>query len=128
MTAANPFRLCRRTSSTAAVLADFRPKMRKAAKQRSGTRDSNPRPRAWEARALPTELVPLTDLPCTSAARRAQPRRASSRVELLRREARVAAEHLHHVAARSELLDDGGNRRFLAVPFHVHHEDVFPGL
>lgn len=26
----------------------------------SGGRDSNPRPRAWEARALPTELPPLT--------------------------------------------------------------------
>ncbi len=26
----------------------------------SGTRGSNPRPRAWEARALPTELVPRT--------------------------------------------------------------------
>src|ERR1700734_316527 len=25
----------------------------------SGRRDSNPRPRAWKARALPTELLPL---------------------------------------------------------------------
>lgn len=25
---------------------------------KSGQRDSNPRPRAWEARALPTELCP----------------------------------------------------------------------
>ncbi|GEM_PF-2873298 len=29
----------------------------------SGKRDSNPRPRAWKARALPTELFPLIDTP-----------------------------------------------------------------
>src|SRR2546423_7741830 len=28
----------------------------------SGKRESNPRPSAWEADALPTELFPLTDL------------------------------------------------------------------
>jgi hypothetical protein len=28
----------------------------------SGKRDSNPRPRAWKARALPTELFPLSFL------------------------------------------------------------------
>ena len=28
----------------------------------SGKRDSNPRPSAWEADALPTELLPLIDL------------------------------------------------------------------
>ena len=28
------------------------------ASSKSGRRDSNPRPRAWEARALPTELLP----------------------------------------------------------------------
>ena len=28
-------------------------------KRRSGKRDSNPRPLAWEANALPTELLPL---------------------------------------------------------------------
>jgi hypothetical protein len=27
----------------------------------SGKRDSNPRPLAWEANALPTELLPLID-------------------------------------------------------------------
>ena len=28
-------------------------------KTKSGKRDSNPRPLAWEANALPTELLPL---------------------------------------------------------------------
>lgn len=28
----------------------------------SGKRDSNPRPLAWEANALPTELLPLADI------------------------------------------------------------------
>ena len=28
----------------------------------SGKRDSNPRPRAWKARALPTELFPLSNI------------------------------------------------------------------
>ena len=31
---------------------------------RSGKRDSNPRPLAWEANALPTELLPLIDQHC----------------------------------------------------------------
>jgi hypothetical protein len=31
----------------------------------SGKRDSNPRPRAWKARALPTELFPPTQEPNT---------------------------------------------------------------
>ena len=35
-------------------------------KNLSGKRDSNPRPLAWEANALPTELLPLNqfDLKC----------------------------------------------------------------
>ena len=31
---------------------------RKKNKGKSGIRDSNPRPSAWEANALPTELIP----------------------------------------------------------------------
>ena len=30
----------------------------------SGKRDSNPRPRPWQGRALPTELFPLINLEC----------------------------------------------------------------
>ena len=35
----------------------------------SGKRDSNPRPSAWEADALPTELLPLGGCECSMAAR-----------------------------------------------------------
>ncbi len=30
----------------------------------SGRRDSNPRPRPWQGRALPTELLPLVNALC----------------------------------------------------------------
>src|SRR6266581_7436052 len=40
---------------------------------------------------------------------------------------RVGAEFLEEAGAAAQFGEGGGNRRLLAVPFHVYEKDIFPG-
>ena len=46
------------SASPKLILMAFKEKRAYALRISSGIRDSNPRPSAWEANALPTELIP----------------------------------------------------------------------